>query len=132
MAMITTNVIPVSTATSQNIVVQATEKVCKPYCILGAIPAATMDFKVGPVTKVGTNVIATIFVTTTIVTTVEGACGCAKTQVFTEAFDVGFAAAGTNTITLIPGESVVVAPAGIVDCKAKSVKASTTLAITIS
>lgn len=130
--MITTNIIPVATATSQNIVVQAIEKVCKPFCILGSIPTATMDFKVGPVTKVGTNVIATIFVTTTVVTTSDDACGSAKTQVFTEAFDVGFAAAGTNTITLLPGESVVVAPAGSACCKAKSIKASTTLQITIS
>ena len=132
--MITTTVIPVATAsaTSQTLVVEALERVCKPYCVLGTAPEATMSFTAGTPKTVGTYVIVPIKVTTTIFTTQNGNCGCARTQVITESFDVGFTATTANTITLTPGDSTLVEAADLTCCKAKGVKVSTTLGITIA
>jgi hypothetical protein len=132
--MITTTVIPVATAsaTSQTLVVEALESVCKSYCILGAAPEAKMSFAAGTPKTVGTYVIVPIRVTTTIFTTQNGSCGQARTQVFTESFDVGFTATTANTITLTPETSTVVEPANLTCCKAKGVKVSTALTISIA
>lgn len=132
--MITTNVIPAApaSATTQALVVEATEGLCRPYCSLGANPSATMTFSVGEVRVLGTYVIVPIIVTTTIVASEGARCGRASTQIFTETFDVGFTATATNTITLTPGTAVRVAPAMTRCCIANAVKASTTLGIAIS
>ena len=89
--MISTTVIPVGTAsaTSQTLVVEALENVCRPYCSLGVIPEATMSFTAGTPKTIGTYVIVPIRVTTTIFTTQNESGGCAQTQVITESFDVG-------------------------------------------
>lgn len=132
--MVTTTVIPVSTAsaTSQTLVVEAIENVCKPYCSLGVNPEATMSFAVGNLKVVGSYVIVPIRVTTTIFTSQNNKCGQANTQVITESFDVGFTATTANTITLTPGDATLVEPANLTCCKAKGVKVSTTLSITIA
>lgn len=132
--MITTTVIPVATAsaTSQTLVVEVLERACKSYCSLGTTPEATINFVAGTPKIVGAYVIVPIKTTTTIFTTQNDACGRASTQVITESFDVGFTATTANTITLEPGGSVIVEPANIVCCKARGVKASTTLTITIA
>lgn len=132
--MITTTIVPVGTAsaTSQTLVVEALERTCKPYCSLGITPEATMSFTSGTPKTIGTYVIVPIRVTTTIFTTQNGNCGCARTQVITESFDVGFTATTANTITLAQGDGVLVEPANITCCKAKGVKVSTTLTITIA
>ena len=132
--MITTTIIPVATAsaTTQTLVVEALEKTCKAYCSLGTTPEATMSFTAGTPKVIGTYVIVPIRVTTTIFTTQNGTCGRATTQVITESFDVGFTATTANTISLAAGDSVLVEPADITCCKAKGVKVSTTLTITIA
>ena len=132
--MITTTVIPVGTAsaTSQTLVVEAIEGVCKPYCSLGVTPEATMSFAVGTPKVVGTYVIVPIRVTTTIFTSQNNKCGRASTQVITESFDVGFTATTANTITLTPGDVTLVEPTNLTCCKARGVKVSTTLGITIA
>lgn len=132
--MITTTVIPVGTAsaTSQTLVVEAIENVCKPYCSLGVTPEATMSFAVGTPKVVGTYVIVPIRVTTTIFTSQNNKCGRASTQVITESFDVGFTATTANTVTLTPGDATLVEPTNLTCCKARGVKVSTTLGITIA
>lgn len=132
--MITATVIPVGTAsaTSQTLVVEAIENVCKPYCSLGITPEATMSFAVGTLKVVGTYVIVPIRVTTTIFTSQNNKCGRANTQVITESFDVGFTATTANTITLTPGGATLVEPTNLTCCKARGVKVSTTLSITIA
>lgn len=132
--MISTTVIPVGTAsaTSQTLVVEALENVCRPYCSLGVIPEATMSFTAGTPKTIGTYVIVPIRVTTTIFTTQNESGGCAQTQVITESFDVGFTATTANTITLTAGDGTLVEPAKLTCCKAKGVKVSTTLTITIA
>ena len=132
--MITTTVIPVGTAsaTSQTLVVEASESVCKAYCSLGATPEATMSFAVGTPKVIGSYVIVPIKVTTTIFTSQNNNCGRATTQVITESFDVGFTATTANTVTLTPGASTLVEPTDITCCKAKGVKVSTTLEVTIA
>lgn len=132
--MISTTVIPVGTAsaTSQTLVVEALENVCRPYCSLGVTPEATMSFTAGTPKIIGTYVIVPIRATTTIFTTQNESGGCAQTQVITESFDVGFTATTANTITLVAGDSTLVEPAKLACCKAKGVKVSTTLTITIA
>lgn len=132
--MITTTVIPVgaASATSQTLVVEAIKGVCKPYCSLGVTPEATMSFAVGTPKVVGTYVIVPIKVTTTIFTSQNNKCGRASTQVITESFDVGFTATTANTITLTPGDTTLVEPTNLTCCKARGVKVSTTLGITIA
>lgn len=132
--MISTTVIPVATAsaTSQTLVVEALENVCKPYCSLGTAPEATMSFTAGTPKTVGTYVIVPIRATTTIFTTQNGNGGCARTQVITESFDVGFTATTANTITLTAGDSTLVEPARLNCCKARAVKVSTTLTVSIA
>lgn len=131
--MITANVIPAATAsaTTQTLVVEATEGMCRPYCSLGSSPSATMSFAVGAVKTIGTYIIVQILVTTTIVAS-NAKCGRASTQIFNESFDVGFTATAANSIALTPGSEVKVAPAETRCCIANAVKASTTLTITIS
>ncbi len=132
--MISTTVIPVGTAsaTSQTLVVEALENVCRPYCSLGVTPEATMSFTAGTPKVIGTYAIVPIKVTTTIFTTQNESGGCAQTQVITESFDVGFTATTANTITLVAGDGTLVEPAKLTCCKAKGVKVSTTLTITIA
>lgn len=132
--MISITVIPVGTAsaTSQTLVVEALENVCKSYCSLGASPEATMSFVAGTPKVIGTYVVVPIRATATIFTTQNGNTGCARTQVITESFDVGFTATTANTITLTPGSSTLVEPAKITCCKANGVKVSTTLTISIA
>ena len=132
--MISTTVIPVATAsaTSQTLVVEAIEKVCKPFCSLDVTPEATISFVAGSPKMIGTYVVVPIKTTTTIFTTQNGNCGQANTQVFSESFDVGFTATTANTITLTPGSVVSVEPANVTCCKAKGVKVSTTLNVSIA
>lgn len=132
--MISTTVIPVGTAsaTSQTLVVEALESTCRPYCTLGTAPEATMSFSAGTPKIIGTYVIVPIRVTTTIITAQNNECGRAHTQVFTESFDVGFTATTANTVTLTQGTATLVEPANLTCCKARGVKASTTLTITIA
>lgn len=132
--MITTTVIPVGTAsaTTQTLVVEALENVCKPYCTLGTTPEATMSFTAGTPKVVGTYTIVPIKVTTTIFTAQNNGCGRASTQVFSESFDVGFTATTANTITLTPETATLVEPANLSCCKARGVKVSTALTITIA
>ncbi len=132
--MITTTVIPTGTAsaTSQTLVVEVLENVCKPYCTLGTTPEVTMNFAAGTPKVIGTYVIVPIRATTTVFSTQNGNCGCANTQVITESFDVGFAATAANTITLTSGDSVLVEPTRLACCKASGIKASTTLTISIA
>lgn len=131
--MITTNVIPAAatSATTQTLVVEATEGMCRPYCSLGSNPSATMSFAVGSLRVIGTYVIVPIIVTTTIVAS-NLKCGKASTQIFNETFDVGFTATAANNIALAPAAEVKVSPAETRCCIANAVKASTILTITIS
>lgn len=130
--MIHANVIPAAaaSATTQTLVVEATEKVCKPFCVLGSTPSASMAFRVGVLRQIGTYVIVPIIVTTTIMAA-QGS-SCAHTQVFNETFEVGFTATANNSISLAPGTEVNVTPASLACCKAKAVQVSTSLTITIA
>lgn len=132
--MITTTVVPVGTAsaTSQTLVVEALENVCKSYCSLGNTPEATMSFVAGTPKVMGGYVIVPIKATTTILVAQNGNCGCANTQVITESFDVGFTATTANTITLTQVDGTLVEPAKLTCCKAQAVKVSSILTITIA
>ena len=133
--MITTRVIPSGTAsaTTQALLVEITEPVCHPYCInSNAKPSASVIFNQGTVTTVNGVAVIPVAATITIVTPSCNGCGCARTQVLTERFDLGMTATTDNAITLTPGDSVNTEPADIRCCKARGVKLSTTLTVAIA
>ena len=131
--MIDTRVIPVSTATSQELLVEITERVCSPYCTSGMMPSATVTFQQGETRLINGNAVATITAQVTVVTPRgDCGCGCASTQVYGEVFDVAFEATGTNVITLTPGATTVVEPAEVKCCKARSVRLTTTITAAIA
>lgn len=131
-AMIQTRIIPVPTATQQEMLIEITENVCKPYCVGSNLPAATVEFSTGVSRIINGSAIVPVTAKVTIVTPYTKECGCATTQVLTEQFDIAFEATGTNTVTLVPGASVIVDPAYVKCCKARGVKVVTTLTATIA
>lgn len=112
--------------------VEITENVCRPYCPTGNMPAAAVEFSVGPVQVINGTAIAPVVAKVTIISPNERGCGCATTQVLTESFNIAFEATGTNTITLAAGASTIVMPAYVKCCKARGVKLTTTLTATIA
>lgn len=130
--MITTRIIPESTATSQEFMVEITEPLCKPYYVVGGTPpTVTVAFSNGTVKLVNGNAVVPITATITIATPSVG-CGCARTQVYVETFNVAFTATTTNAITLTPGDDVDVSPMYIKCCRVRSIKATTTLTVGIA
>lgn len=130
--MITTRIIPPATATEQQLLVEITENVCKPYCINSEnLPTGNVSFSVGAVRVVNGIAIATIVAKVTIAAPVKN-CGCAQTMVHTEAFDVAFTATATNAIALAEGVTANVTPAFTRCCKARGVRLTTTLTVTIA
>lgn len=130
--MITTRIIPVATATSQELLVEITEPTCRPFCVGGIQPSATVAFTAGSPTLLNGNAIVPIVATITIVTPSDKACGCAHTQVFTEKFDLAFEATATNAVTIAAGANNLVVPTNIKCCQARAIKLTTTLTATIA
>lgn len=130
--MITTRVIPVATATAQELLIEVTENLCRPYCINGTNqPSATVTFSVVSTREINGSTIATI---NAVVTTISpnGKCSCANSQVFTESFNIAFESTGTNTVTLAAGDNTIVEPAYIKCYKAGGIKLTATLTATIA
>lgn len=132
--MITIQLVPVPTATSQDLLVEFTERFCQPLDIISVERAtATITFIQAGATRVINGAAVATLVATLTVTVPVGDCGCAKPYVFTETFDVAFTATGTNTVALAPGVLNLKAPARITKCgKAGGVKVTTTLTATIA
>lgn len=132
--MVDVHVIPTSpgySATTQQLLVEATEKVCRPYCVNSMVqPSATAIYTAGPTKVVGTTAIVPITAVITVVSPTPN-CGCAHTQVFTETFNIAFVATGTNTATLTQVNTIV-EPAYAQCCKARGVKVSTVLSVQIA
>lgn len=129
--MIQARIIPVATATTQELLVEITESVCRAYCVGGVQPFASVSFEAGTASLVNGNAVVPIVARVTVMTPTD-ACGCAKTQVFTERFNLAFEATGTNTVTLAQGTDTIVDPAYVRCCKARGVRLTTTLTATIA
>lgn len=132
--MISIQLIPVATATSQEILAEFNERFCQPLDIISVERAtATVTFtQAGPTRVINGAAVATIVATLTVTAPI-GNCGSAKPFVFTETFDVAFTATGTNTIALAPGVLNLKYPVRITKCgKAGGVKVATTLTATIA
>lgn len=132
--MVDVHVIPTSpgySATTQNLLVEVTERLCRPYCVSSMIqPSVTANYSAGATKTVGTSTVIPITAVITVVTP-SANCGCATTQVFTETFNIAFVSTTTNTVTLTQGQTLV-EPTYARCCKAKGVKASTVVTVTIS
>ena len=132
--MINVQLVPVATATSQELLVELKERFCQPLDIVNIERAtATISFaQVGTTRVINGTAVATIVATLTVTVPV-GNCGSAKPFVYTETFDVAFTATGTNTVALAPGVLNIKYPAFITKCgKAGGVTVATTLTATIA
>ena len=125
--MINTSIIPkaAASATTQTLVVEATERLCKPFCVLGTKPTGAIVYTVGTVQVINGTAVVPITATVTIVSG-------GKTQVYTETFDVGFTATTSNTVTLSPSTTYSVSAVNAKCCKSRFVKIAGTLGITIA
>lgn len=131
--MIQTRIIPVATATEQELLIEITENVCRPYCVGNSnLPVSTVEFVAGTVQVVNGNAIVPIVAKVLIASPNPNGCGCAHTQVYTEKFDLAFTATATNAVTLTPGTTVLTDPAYVRCCKARGVRLTTTLTVTIA
>lgn len=132
--MITVQLVPVATATSQELLVEFNERFCQPLDIVNLERAtASISFiQAGPTRVINGDAIATLVATLTLTVPV-GSCGSAQPYVYTETFDVAFTATGTNTVALAPGVLNTKYPIRITKCgKAGGVKVVTTLTATIA
>lgn len=129
--MITTRIIPLATATAQELLVEITEPLCRAFCVNGVQPFASVSFEAGTARIVNSNAVVPVVARVTVMSP-TGECGCAKTQVFTERFDLGFNSTGTNTVTIAQGTETIVDPAYVRCCKARGVRLTTTLTATIA
>ena len=131
--MITTRLIPISpsSASTEELLVEITERVCKPYCTLGSVqPTATVTFTAGTPVVADNNTIVPITAMVTVVSPNEEPCGCAHSQVFYETFTIAFNT--TGTINLEQGNTVIVQPAYTKCCKSKGVKILTTVTVSLT
>lgn len=132
--MISIQLIPVATATSQELLVEFKERFCQALEIANIERGtAVINFIQAGTTRVVNGAAIATIVATLTVTVPVGSCGCAKPYVFTEVFDVAFTATGTNTVALAPGVLNIKDPIYLTKCgKADGVKVSTTLTATIA
>ena len=121
-----------TSATSLELLIEATEKTCKPYYANSAIkPSGSISFAQGTVQVLGGVAVVPITATITIVTPNPNGCGCAHTSVFTENFNIAFESTETNSVAITPSESVFVEFSDIKGFRARGVKISTVISATI-
>ena len=130
--MITTSVIPASTAGSQELLINITEKLCRQYCVNEANkPIVTVAFTQGEVTVLNGNAIVPITATVTAISPVRDG-RCISPEVYTEHIKVAFDATATNVPTLTAGTDSLITPAYVTGCKAKGFNLATTLTIALA
>lgn len=133
--MITTRVIPSATAsaTTQTLLVEVVEKLCRKYCTnTGTQPTGTVTFTASPAKVVDGVAIFTVTANVTTFTPTCQECGCSRPQLFTETFDLAFTATTANTLEIVQGDNTIVEPAYRGCCCAKGIRLTTTLVATIS
>lgn len=131
--MITTRLIPISpsSASTEELLVEITERVCKSYCTLGPVqPTATVTFTAGTPIVADNNTIVPITALVTVVSPNDKPCGCSHSQVFRETFTIAFNT--TGTINLEQGNTVIVQPAYTKCCKSNGVKILTTVTVSLT
>lgn len=130
--MITTSIIPASTAGSQELLVDISEKLCRQFCVTEAHkPIVTVTFAQGEPTVLNGNAIIPITATVTAIAPLHDG-RCVSPEVYTEHFAVAFDATATNVTTLTPGADSIVTPAYVAGCKARGFHLTTTLTIAIA
>ena len=131
--MIQTTLIPVATATSQEMLVEITVDVCKRVCVnAGRILSGTVSFSAGTTVVTDGVAVVPIIATGTIVMT--GSCEKCGGHVvhFVEKFNVPFEATGTNVSTLTPSASNRVEWVDVNCCKTTRAKLTTSLTVAIA
>lgn len=130
--MIYTSVIPAATATSQELLIHISEKLCRQYCVNEAHkPIVTVVFTQGEPTVLNGNAIVPITATITAIQPCHDG-RCVSPETYTEHFEVAFDATATNVTTLTPGADSIVTPAFVTGCKAKGFHLATTLTVAIA
>lgn len=131
--MIKITTIPVSTATSQEMLVEITTQLCKKVCVnAGRILSGTVQFSAGQ--TIVTDGVAVVPITATGAIVMSGACEkCGGNVVhFAEQFNVPFEATGTNVATITPAPSNRVEFADVHCCRTTSAKLTTSLTVAIA
>lgn len=131
--MITIKNIPLGTTAMQTYLVEIDETLCKAYNVgCGGQPVASVSFQSGAVKLLNGFAIVPIIATVVLNTPSGCACGNCNTNVFVETVEVAFVATDDNAVTLTPGASVVTEATCVKCGKAKGVKVTTTLRVTIA
>lgn len=131
--MIKFSVIPAATATQQEVLVEIEENLCKPVSVdATAKPVVSVAFETGTVTVLDENAIVPVMARVTILTPSKCPYGSASPQVFTEMFNVGFTATTTNVVTMVVGDQIKTELVNVKCCKARSVRMTTSLTLSIA
>lgn len=131
--MIHISVIPAATATEQELLVEIEEPLCRPVCYDATVkPMVTVAFSTGNVTVLDENAIVPVIANVTVVTPSHCPYGCAHSQVFTETVNVAFPAGTTNVATLTPGAQMKTELTSVKCCKARRIKATTSLTLSLA
>lgn len=131
--MIRFTVIPAATATEQDLLVEIEEPLCRPVCFDASVkPMVTVAFSTGDVTILDENAVVPVIANVTVVTPSHCPYGCAHSQVFTETVNVAFPAGTTNVATITPGTQIKTELTSVKCCKARRIKATTTLTVSLA
>lgn len=127
-------VIPPSTATEQELVVEITEDICKRMCVnSGANISGNVSFAASTPRVVNGIAIVPITATGVIVVNGQSCKGCnTKVRHFSETFEVTFTATTTNAVTLVAGDTSVVDYVNVSCCHTNKARLTTTLTVTIA
>lgn len=131
--MVRITVIPVSTATSQQLMVEITEELCKKVCVnAGRVLSGSVQFSAG--TPEVLNGVALVPITATGAFVMAGACGKCGGDVrhFAERFTVPFVATATNAVTITPGASTAAEWVDVSCCHTTKAKLTATLTVAIA
>ena len=124
-----------STATSQVVTADLTEKLCQPYCANASIqPIVNVEYSIDNTTLEGTILYATIKATGTVIYVPKcGSSCCPNQKVFTEYFTTSFAGATAESTITISQDTGLVKPA-YVNCNnvANGISAANVVTLTFT
>lgn len=131
--MINISIIPPSTATEQNVLVEITQPLCEKVCVTSPSSiGGTVNFSAGTPSVINGVAVVPITATGAMVIYYPGAPCRTKTVPFAETFHLPFTATATNDLTLVPGTSNTVRFDNIRCCRSNRMTLTTTLEATIA
>lgn len=131
--MINITIIPPTTATEQNVLVEITEPLCEKVCVNSTSSiGGTINFSVGTPTVLNGIAVVPITATGNMVIFWPGHPCHTKNVPFVETFNLPFTATAANDVTLVAGVSNEVRFDGVRCGRSNKVTLTTTLEATIA